>query len=523
MKFEGRFRIPAPREEVFARLNDPHFFVACLEGVSDLQEIDEDHYTAKLETRIAYIKFRFDVAVALLERVAPSRVVAQLEGTPLGTVGRLTSMAVANLVDAEGGRETDIVYEMEVALTGKLGSLGQPVMKSKAREMEQGFVRKASAAFIGQTPEAMAAASVATPPRSITPSEDRIRYGALRLWAARLARAIAARLGAEEAPGQHGAASEPVELAEREGTAAVPVGVVHRGGAAKTSLSFDLVRPRSVAEAVQLLSGDDHSIRPFSGGTALMLMMKSGVFKPSRLVDLSALEEELGGLAPDKAGGLRIGSLARLADLGENDDVRTIAPVITQIMPRLSNVRVRNAARVGGALAHGDPHMDLPPVLAALGAQVEIVGPKGSRMLRLEDLYVGYYQTQLAQGEIIVHVHVPPQAGWQSGYRKTTVRTYDDWPALGVAVSLRLEDGVVRDARIVISAATEKVTRLFGVEGLIRGARLTEQLCQEAGVLAAGSVDTVSDVQGSSEYKKVLVEVEMSRALQAFLQEEVIA
>ena len=521
MKFEGRFRIPAPRQDVFARLNDPHFFVACLEGVSDLQEIDEDHYSAKLETRIAYIKFRFDVEVALLERIAPSRVVAQLEGTPLGTVGRLTSTAVADLVDAEDGRETDIIYEMEVAMTGKLGSLGQPVMKSKAREMEQGFVRKASAAFVGDgtSPSAQTAAVVAPAARQ---DGGRVRQGALRLWAARVARTIAAKLNPEPDAAQR-VPGERALAASGDAQQALATGSVHRGGAATTSLSFDLVRPGSVAEAVRMLSIDDQSVRPFSGGTALMLMMKSGVYKPSRLVDLSALEGELGHISRDTSGALRIGGLVRLAELGENADIGEIAPVITRIIPRLSNVRVRNAARVGGCLAHGDPHMDLPPILASLRAEAEIVGPAGTRRTPIDQLYVGYYQTQLAQGEIIVQIHVPPQDRWASTYRKMTVRTYDDWPALGVAVSLQLENGVVRDSRIVVSAATEKVTRLTDVETVIQGKRLSADLCQEAGELAARSVDTVSDVQGTAAYKKVLVEVELSRALETFLQEEVAA
>ena len=151
MKFTGEFIIPAPRGTVFERLNDPEFFAACLEGVSELEEIDPEHFSAVLETRIAYIKFRFEVAVALVERVAPTRVVAKVEGKPKGIVGRLTATAEANLEEAGDGLETLIRYEMDVALAGKLGSLGQPVLKSKAKEMERGFVAKASAAFTSET------------------------------------------------------------------------------------------------------------------------------------------------------------------------------------------------------------------------------------------------------------------------------------------------------------------------------------------------------------------------------------
>lgn len=145
MKFSGEFSVSAPRADVYDRLNDPQFFASCLEGVSDLVEIDSENYTAMLETRIAYIKFSFAVSVTLVERAAPRKVVARVEGTPKGIVGRLTALAEAHI--DEVGDETLIRYEMDVGLAGKLGSIGQPVLKSKAREMERSFVAKVDAAF----------------------------------------------------------------------------------------------------------------------------------------------------------------------------------------------------------------------------------------------------------------------------------------------------------------------------------------------------------------------------------------
>lgn len=518
MKLDGRFRIVAPRAVVFERLNDPHFFASCLEGVNDLHEIDENNYTALLETRIAYINFKFDVAVTIRDRVAPERVVVHLEGTPKGMVGRLTSTAVASLVEAEGGRETDIIYEMEVALTGKLGSLGQPVMKSKAKDMERGFVRRASAAF---TPDAAAASSPDAPtaqvPRSApvpkTPS-------GIRLWIASLVEALAGRLrGAQPSLSplsgdQTSPAPLPQDAPERSvtGPAQQP----------RSRLDFELIRPATLAEAVRILDTDDRSVRPYSGGTALMLMMKSGVFSPTKLVDLSSLYAELGGIG-EADGGLRIGSLTNLATLGTDALVRSHAPVITTAIPRLSNVRVRNAARVGGCMAHGDPHMDLPPILASLRGAIDIVGPAGTKSLAVEDLYSGYYQTVLEQGELIAAVRLPSQSGWRSVYRKTTVRTYDDWPALGVAVSSRFEGDVVGDVRVVVSAATEKVTRIAGLEAMLSGKRLDAKLAGDAGSYAAADVETLDDVQGTAAYKRLLVEVEVRRALLALLDEETCA
>jgi carbon monoxide dehydrogenase subunit G len=145
MKFTGKIDVPAPRAAVFAKLRDAHFFASCVDGVQDLIEIDDRHYTATLETRVAYIKFRFAVSVEISEIDEPVRVAAKVEGSPAGMVGRLTATSAANLEEVSGG--TVVNYELEVALTGKLGSLGQPVLKSKAKEMERQFASRIQASF----------------------------------------------------------------------------------------------------------------------------------------------------------------------------------------------------------------------------------------------------------------------------------------------------------------------------------------------------------------------------------------
>jgi carbon monoxide dehydrogenase subunit G len=145
MKFSGEFSVEAPRQTVFKRLNDARFFASCLDGVSDLVEVDPTHFKAKLATKIAFIRFTFAISVEIAEIDAPSRVVAKAEGAPLGVVGRLTSLATADLTEENGS--TKVAYEIDVALAGKLGSIGQPVLRSKAREMERTFVERLHAAF----------------------------------------------------------------------------------------------------------------------------------------------------------------------------------------------------------------------------------------------------------------------------------------------------------------------------------------------------------------------------------------
>jgi uncharacterized protein len=145
MKFTGDIAIVAPREAVFAKVRDARFFASCVEGVQNLSEIDPDHYTAVLETKIAYLKFKFDVAVEVLRIDPPNEIEVRIEGTPSGIVGRLSARSLTRLAEENGG--TRVSYEIEAALTGKLGSLGQPVLRAKAKEMERQFAERIRAAF----------------------------------------------------------------------------------------------------------------------------------------------------------------------------------------------------------------------------------------------------------------------------------------------------------------------------------------------------------------------------------------
>src|SRR5262249_47308651 len=195
-----------------------------------------------------------------------------------------------------------------------------------------------------------------------------------------------------------------------------------RIGAEENALApFELVEPRSHEEAIAALRAD--GARPLSGGTALMLMMKAGVLRPSRLVSLRRLG--LNGVKVDGKGDLVAGAMTTLRALERSPQLEAW-PVIGRTLRTLSNVRVRNVATLGGALAHGDPHMDLPPLLSALGATVTLAGPGGERTAPVESLYAGYLETTLQPGEIITRVRIPALGARQAAYLKCTTRSADD-------------------------------------------------------------------------------------------------
>ena len=192
-----------------------------------------------------------------------------------------------------------------------------------------------------------------------------------------------------------------------------------------------------------------------------MLMMKSQLFKPVRLVSLRRLEPGWNGISLSEDGShFRIGAMTTFTDLELSPEIGARLPVIPQTMKTLANVRVRNVATIGGNLAHADPHLDLPPVWTALGAKVVILSPGGERTVPVEELFAGYYETTLGHDDLIAEIHVPVCPSWTSTYVKVTTRAAHDWPALSIAVSAELEGKQVRDIRIVLSAAIDKPTRL---------------------------------------------------------------
>jgi aerobic carbon-monoxide dehydrogenase medium subunit len=283
-------------------------------------------------------------------------------------------------------------------------------------------------------------------------------------------------------------------------------------------LSFELSEPRSLEEAFALLDHGDPAIRPMGGGTALMLMLKAQIFKPVRLVSLRRIGGPFFGvgLSEDRAG-LRIGAMTTFSELEHSALVRRHLPAVVQTMKTLANVRVRNVASVGGNLAHGDPHLDLPPVWMALDATVRIVSKAGERLVPVESIFAGYYETTVSDGELISEIHVPLRPSWRSTYVKVTTRAIHDWPALGIAVSVEFDGRRVKDLRIVLSAALDKPTRLLAAEAALRGADVDEPALRRAGEAAVAEVDITSDSRGSAAYKYHLLRVHLARAIQSIV------
>jgi carbon-monoxide dehydrogenase medium subunit len=276
---------------------------------------------------------------------------------------------------------------------------------------------------------------------------------------------------------------------------------------------FQLLEPDSFAAASAALM-EDPDAKAIAGGTALLILIKHGVYLPGTLVNL----RKIAGMAEiswDPAEGLRIGALATINDIERSLAVREHYPMLAEACHVVANIRIRNLATIGGNLSHGDYQSDPPTALVALGAQVELVRGDQTRGMDLADFLLGAYETALESGELVTAVRLPPPgADWRTCYLKFTTRSSEDRPAVGVAAMLRMTEATVDDARLVVGALTPRPNRLIDAEALLRGRELDAGTLAEVGRLVSDAVDPIDDIRGSAAYKRKLAGVQAERALQ---------
>src|SRR5215510_7491699 len=206
--------------------------------------------------------------------------------------------------------------------------------------------------------------------------------------------------------------------------------------------NFDYLEPTTVAEACALLKQHSGEAKVFAGGSHLTILMKQGLYKAKTLVNIKRIPE-LKQIRYDDKTGLTIGALVTHRELETSPLIKEKFPVLCEAEREVANIRVRNMGTVGGNLASGEPLTDLSQIFIALDGRVQIAGPTGQRVIAVEELFVDFYQTSLAEDEILTHVVIPPLAS-HSGieYIRFSSSSVVDKPSVGVAVRLTLGAGV---------------------------------------------------------------------------------
>ena len=277
---------------------------------------------------------------------------------------------------------------------------------------------------------------------------------------------------------------------------------------------FELHVPKTLQETIALLGQYGEDARLLAGGTGLIQLMKLRLSQPAHVIGLFGVPD-LDGIE-ERDGEIRIGALVTHRQLETSPLVQERLPLLVETYRYVATIRIRNAATVGGGLAHADPNQDPEPAFIALGARVVLTSSTGEREVAVEDLATDYYETVIQPGEVLSQVIVPiPPAGGGGAYLKFLPRSADDYATVSAAAWLSLDSsGACDDVRVALGSVGSTAVHASAAEDIVRGQRPTAELLRRAGEAVADAVDPLDDLRGSAEYKREMATVFTRRALE---------
>jgi len=276
--------------------------------------------------------------------------------------------------------------------------------------------------------------------------------------------------------------------------------------------SFDYHSPKTLSEAIGLLSKYPDDAKVLSGGQSLLPLLKLRLGAAGHLVDIGRIP----GLEyiKEEGGFLKIGGRTKEAALESSDLVRKKYPILADTAAVIADPLVRNLATVGGNLAHGDPANDHPATMLALGASVVATGPRGERMIPIDKFFTGLFSTALAPDEILTEIRIPIPPARSGGAYAKLERKVGDFATAAAAVQVTLGGGgeVVR-AGIALTNAGPTPVEATAAEKYLQGKKPDAAAIAEAAKLTAEAAQPEADRRGTVEYKRDMARVLTARAL----------
>ncbi|MBI1736890.1 MAG: FAD binding domain-containing protein [Candidatus Rokubacteria bacterium] len=278
-------------------------------------------------------------------------------------------------------------------------------------------------------------------------------------------------------------------------------------------VDFDYVAPQTLGEAVGLLAGGGDDARALAGGQSLVPLLNLRLVRPRLVVDLNRVAG-LDGIREDGAG-LTLGAMTRQADAERSTLVRTRAPLLAEALALVGHLAIRFRGTIGGTVAHADPVAEVPAAALALDATLDVTGPRGRRTIAIDDFLRGPLMTDLAPGELLTAVRLPP---WSPAWGWAFVefaRRHGDFALAGVAVVLAVVDGrIAEPTRIVVIGDAARCRRARAAERRLVGERPEPKTFAAAAAVADEGLDPPGDIHGSAAYRAHLVRTLTGRALE---------
>lgn len=275
---------------------------------------------------------------------------------------------------------------------------------------------------------------------------------------------------------------------------------------------FEYSAPATLDEALALLEKHGDEAKILAGGHSLIPMMKLRFASPEHLIDINNIP----GLSyiKEEDGFLKIGAMTREADLERSDVIKAKYPIFTDASKLIADPQVRNRGTIGGNIAHGDAANDHPAVFMALGGEIDIKGPSGTRTVSIDEFFFGFYMTAIQQNEILTELRVPiPAARSGNAYHKLE-RKVGDYATAGSAVQLTLDaDGTCIYAGIGLTNVNPIPLRAKRSEEVLLGSKLTEEDIEKAALYASEDCDPAPDLRGDEEYKRAMIAVLVKRMI----------
>ena len=282
---------------------------------------------------------------------------------------------------------------------------------------------------------------------------------------------------------------------------------------------FEYFAPKTVEEALSLLSQYKEEAKIIAGGQSILVVMKQGVLAPEYLIDVKGISA-LDYINYGEGEGLTIGALTTHRAIEKSAIIQKHLGVLSEMEGNLATIQTRNWGTIGGNLCHGDPAGDPAPVFIALNAKLKLASKGGERIIDMEEFSQDYLEVALEPDEMLTEIQVPiPPPHTGTAYEKLMVMK-GDMGIVGAVVSITLSsgNGVCQDARIALSNAGSVPLRAREAEKRLIGKVVNDDLLIEAGEAASAKADPPSDVHGSAEYRREMVKVFVRRVARKALE-----